>query len=82
MHFPETCFALNTERLGVFGWEVEILGPWHRSTKLFDKLLIPPKRTTRTRVRIIARKIGRRNLYSCEKAIIFRGKEKSHLLVK
>lgn len=53
MHFPERGFALNRERLGVFGWEVEILGPWRRSTKIFDKLLVPPKRTSRGRVRII-----------------------------
>lgn len=44
MHFPETSLALNRERLGVFGWEVEIFGPRHCSTKLFDQLLNPPEK--------------------------------------
>jgi hypothetical protein len=28
MLFPETSFALNRKRLGVFGLEIEVLGTW------------------------------------------------------
>jgi len=28
MLFPETSFALNMKRLGVLGWEIEVLGAW------------------------------------------------------
>lgn len=47
MLFPETSFALNKKRLGVFGWEVEVLGAWGRSTYIFDEFLIPPERVSR-----------------------------------
>lgn len=41
--FPEVSFALNKKRLGILGWEVQILGIWCWSTKLLNKLLVPPE---------------------------------------
>jgi len=41
--FPEVSFALNKKRLGILGWEVQVLGIWCWSTKLHNKLLVPPE---------------------------------------
>lgn len=41
--FPEISFALNKKRLGIFGWEVQVLGIWYWGTELLNKFLIPPE---------------------------------------